>query len=128
WAPHIITRADEPAVGLAYQLHRFGKPIPNALKKAWRDALERFDDYALAKYRLTSRAAKTVDVVNLVHPRGEAVDRLARGALRNTGRTWEAIISARGSTRDAWLEALPVMGHMALLRNLRNLVEAGVPA
>ncbi|MBZ5715852.1 TROVE domain-containing protein [Nannocystis pusilla] len=128
WARAIIARADEPAVGLAYQLNRFGKPIPNALKKAWRDAFERFDDDALAKYRLESRAAKSVDVVNLVHPRGAAVDRLARGTLTTTDRTWEAIVSARGSTPEAWTEALPVMGHMALLRNLRNLVKAEIPA
>ncbi|MDC0672894.1 TROVE domain-containing protein [Nannocystis radixulma] len=128
WAKEIIARADEPAVGLAYQLNRFGKPIPNALKKAWRDAFERFDDDALAKYRLESRAAKSVDVVNLVHPRGGAVDRLARGTLTTTDRTWEAIVSARGSTAEAWTEALPVMGHMALLRNLRNLVKAKIPA
>lgn len=126
WAPDIIKRADEPAVGLAYQLHRFGKPIPNALKKAWRDALQRFDDYGLAKHRLTSRAAKTVDVVNLVHPRSTAVDRLAKGTLTTTDRTWESIVSGRGSTRSAWAAALPVMGHMALLRNLRNLVQAGI--
>lgn len=128
WAKEIIKRADEPAVGLAYQLHRFGKPIPNALKKAWRDALERFDDYALAKYRMESKAEKTVDVVNLVHARGAAVDRLAKGTLTTTDRTWESIVSARGSTPEAWGEALGVMGHMALLRNLRNLVQAGIPA
>jgi len=127
WAKEIIARADEPAVGLAYQLHRYGKPIPNALKKAWRDALQRFDDYALAKYRLESKQEKTVDVVNLVHPRGAAVDKLAKGTLTTTDRTWESIVSARGSTPAAWSAALPVMGHMALLRNLRNLVQAGIP-
>ncbi|WP_437758785.1 TROVE domain-containing protein [Sorangium sp. So ce1389] len=128
FAPRIIQRADEPAVGLAYQLYRFGKPVPNALKRAFRDALARFDDHALAKYRLEGKGSKTVDVVNLVHPKSPSVDRLAKGALRATGRTWEAIISARGSNRCAWRKALPAMGHMALLRNLRNLIEAGVPA
>lgn len=122
YAPEIIKRADEPATGLAYQMARFGKPIPNALKKAWRDALERFSAYQLAKYRLENRAIKTVDVVNLVHPKSAAVDKLANGALTVTGRTWEGIVSAKGSTKDAWLEALDVMGHMALLRNLRNLL------
>lgn len=128
FAPRIIARADEPAVGLAYQLHRFGKPIPNALKKAWRDALQRFDERTLAKYRMQSRGEKTVDVVNLVHPKGKAVDTLAKGTLRNDERTWESIVSAHGSNREAWTRALEVMGHMALLRNLRNLVQAGVPA
>ena len=127
YGPRIIARADEPSVGLAYQLQRYGKPVPNALKKAWRDALERFDDYQLAKYRMEQRAIKTVDVVNLVHPRSESVDKLVRGQLKTTGRTWEAIISASGSTPEAWSEAVDVMGHMALLRNLRNLVKAEVP-
>lgn len=125
-APKIIARADEPAVGLAYQLWRYGKPVPNALKRAWRDALMRFDDYHLAKYRLESREAKTVDVVNLVHPRSEAVSRLARGELRTTGQTWEAIVSGQGSSQASWRAAIDVMGHMALLRNLRNLLEHGI--
>lgn len=123
----IVQRADEPAVGLGYQLAAYGKPVPNALKKVWRDALQRFDAYQLAKYRLESRQIKTVDVVNLVHPKGEAVSQLARGELRVTDKTWEAIVSAKGSNLEAWQEALPRMGHMALLRNLRNLTQAGVP-
>ncbi|MCX4241221.1 TROVE domain-containing protein [Paraliomyxa miuraensis] len=128
FGPRIIARADEPAVGLAYQLHRFGKPIPNALKKAWRDALQRFPAHALAKYRMQTRTERTVDVVNLVHPKSMAVDELAKGTLTNDERTWESIVSTHGSTHEAWTRALPVMGHMALLRNLRNLMQAGIPA
>jgi hypothetical protein len=127
YAPGIIQRADEPAVGMAYQMTRYGKPIPNALKRAWKAALERYNDYSLAKYRMESRQVKTVDVVNLVHPRSESVDKLAKGTLHLENETWEAIISAKGSTREAWSEALGVMGHMALLRNLRNLLEHDVP-
>jgi len=127
FAKQIILRADEPAVGLAYQLEAYGRPVPNALKKAWRDALERFDAYQLAKYRMTQRAVKTVDVVNMVHPRGAHVDGLVRDTLRLEGRTWESIISAKGSTREAWLAAIEVMGHMALLRNVRNLLKVGLP-
>ncbi|MFO0761305.1 MAG: TROVE domain-containing protein [Byssovorax sp.] len=127
-APAIIKRADEPAVGLSYQMYRYGKPIPNALKKAWREALVRFDGYALSKYRQEGRAAKTVDVVNLVHPKSDAVDALVNGKAKTTGRTWEAIVSARGSNRTAWKKAMGVMGHMAMLRNLRNMLEAGIKA
>jgi len=128
YAPQIVKRADEPAVGLAYQMYRYGKPIPNALKKAWRDALQRFDEYALAKYRQDERAAKTVDVVNLVHPKSKACDKLAKGEAKSTGRTWEAIVSARGSNRTAWKKAMGVMGHMAMLRNVRNMLDAGIKA
>lgn len=127
FAPGIVRRADEPAVGLAYQLATFGKPVPNALKRAWASALESSTGYALAKYRMESRGVKTVDVVNLTHPKSAPVDALVKGSLTVTDRTWEAIVSARGPTTAAWTEALEVMGHMALLRNLRNLLGAKVP-
>ncbi len=124
YAPSIIKRADEPAVGLAYQISRFGrKSIPNSLKRAWKAFLENTNDYNLAKYTMKNRTIKTVDVVNLVHPKSESVSRLVKGELSQTGETWEAIISAKGSNKESWTEALNVMGHMALLRNLRNLLE-----
>lgn len=126
YAPQIIARMDEPSVGLAYQMAKYGKPIPNALKKAWRAALESASEYQLAKYRSESREIALVDVMNLVHPKSEAVNKLAKGELTLTDKTWEAIISAKGSTAEAWREALEVMGHMALLRNLRNLHEQGM--
>ena len=128
YAPQIIGRADEPSVGLAYQLAAFGKPIPNSLKKAWAARLQSLDGYQLAKYRQASREVKTSDVVSLVHASSEPLDALMKDTLRTTGETWEAIVSEKGSTREAWEEALAHMGHMALLRNLRNLLESGVPA
>lgn len=126
YSPDIILRADEPSVGLAYQLWRFGKPVPNSLKKAWKDAMEKFDEYQLAKYRLEGHEVKAVDIMNIVHPKGELFNKMAKGELKVTGKTWEAIISEKGSTKENWIESLEVMGHMALLRNLRNLVEVKV--
>ena len=126
YAPNIIQRADEPATGLAYQMARYGKPIPNALKKAWKAALESFSEYELAKYRLENRAIKTVDVVNLVHPKSPVIDKLSNGQLTVTERTWEGIISTKGSSHDTWMEALDGMGHMALLRNIRNLLQHNI--
>ena len=126
YAPEIVSRADEPASGLAYQIAEYGRPLPNSLKKAWKARLETFDTYQLAKYRMESRTVKTADVVSLVHAKSDAIDRLMKDELRSTGETWEAIISAEGSTREAWEKALEKMGHMALLRNLRNLLEKGV--
>lgn len=129
YAPQILQRADEPTVGLAYHYWRYGKdtPIPNALKKAWRDRLARAKEYELAKYRLEGRDVKTVDVVNLVHPKSEAVNKLVRGELKTSGRTWEAILSKEGRSTESWVKALDVMGHMAMLRNLRNFADNGVP-
>ncbi len=125
YAPDILKRLDECAVQLAYQLEAFGKdkPIPNSLKKAWRYQLEHAREYHLAKYRMESRSVKLVDVVNLVHPKGDAINKLVRGELKLENDTWEDIISKKGSNKASWTEAVPVMGHMALLRNLRNFGE-----
>lgn len=128
WAPLIVQRADEPAVGLAYSLAAFpDRPLPNSLKRAWRGALEAQDELHLAKYRADGHTVKLVDVINLTHPRTEACALAAQGKLRLApGDTWEAMLSERGSTSEAWAEAVSVMGHMALLRNLRNLIQHGV--
>jgi hypothetical protein len=97
-----------------------------ALRRGLRDSLEALNEYQLAKYRNESREVKTVDVVNLVHPKSAAVNKLVRGELKNTDQTWEAIISAEGSTKQSWAKALDVMGHMAMIRNVRNLLQKGV--
>jgi hypothetical protein len=137
----VIARPDELAVQLAYQLATYGEkaPIPNSLKKAWKAAFERFNEYQLAKYRMESREVKLVDVMNICHPKSEAVAKLAKGEAKVTGETWEAILSEAGEEgsgksdsekvalkRDGWLKSIEKMGHMALLRNLRNMLGAGV--
>jgi len=137
FARAIVTRADEPAVCVAYHQQAFkGKPLPNALKRALRDAFGRFKPYQLAKYRMEGHAVTTRDVAHLVHPvgaEGSPIHALRAGELRvraksngGGGETWESILSREGKSRDSWLKALDVMGHMALLRNLRNLHQNGV--
>ncbi|MFI6982751.1 TROVE domain-containing protein [Embleya sp. NPDC050154] len=51
-------------------------------------------------------------------------------ALAAAGMTWEDALSLAGARVDRaelWSALVPSMGYMALLRNLRNLDEAGVP-
>lgn len=50
--------------------------------------------------------------------------------LRAAGMTWEDVLSLVGSKVDKaklWAALIPSMGYMALLRNLRNFDEAGLP-
>jgi hypothetical protein len=50
--------------------------------------------------------------------------------LREAGMTWEDALSLAGpavSKRELWTALVPLLGYLALLRNLRNLDEAGVP-
>lgn len=128
YAPMIMRRTDEPAVQLAYQLSAFGRAsIPNSLKKAWKAFLETQSELQLAKYRLENRKVKTVDVVNLVHAKGDEITALVRGKLKlSADDTWEALISKEGSNTQSWTQAIGLMGHMALLRNLRNFKEKSV--
>src|SRR4029079_2962891 len=49
--------------------------------------------------------------------------------LRAAGMTWEDVLSLAGDRLDKaalWSALVPGMGYMALLRNLRNLDQAGV--
>lgn len=124
---HIMKRTDEASVQLAYQVQVFGKPIPNALKKSWKKFLENRSEYELAKYKMENRKFKTVDVVNLVRAHSVEIDSLMKGGLKlSEDDTWEALISQKGSTKENWTKAVELMGHMALLRNIRNLHQAGV--
>lgn len=129
YAAGVLGRADEPATQLAYQLAKFGKPIPNSLKRSWVDFLSGASEYQLAKYRMENREVKTVDVARLAFGNGffgneGAIGKLLRGelSLGDKIKTWESIRSSGGS----WEEAVEVMGHMALLRNIRNFRQHGV--
>lgn len=46
--------------------------------------------------------------------------------LKEAGLTWENIISHFGSKKEAWEMAIPLMGEMALTRNLRNFEQAKI--
>lgn len=140
YAPEVIRRADELCTSVAVQLSLFGKPIPKPLKKGVADAFHDFDRYQFAKYRNERREVSLVDVLNLVHPapetpeEEEVFERLALGDLDDhpdveplePPETWEVVISERGNTAEAWRDVLPRMGVFATVRNLRNMLEAGL--
>jgi hypothetical protein len=55
---------------------------------------------------------------------------LDSAALKAAGMTWEDVFSLAGSKipkRDLWAAMIPLMGYSALLKNLRNFDETGVP-
>lgn len=61
---------------------------------------------------------------------GETVLTKATKAFQDAGMTWEALAGWLQGPMDAkaWEAIIPNMGYMALLRNLRNFLEAGVDA
>lgn len=127
YAPFITARGDEVGVQKAYHDKVYGKKrYPNALKRFWASRLEKMSRYQLAKYK---NIGKLVDVANVAHPKATPqLSEMMKGTLALTeGDTWEALISSKGSTRENWIDAIPLMGHMALLRNLNNFKKFEVP-
>lgn len=122
YAPQIMTRLDDVMNQMAYFESMRGnlKRIPSRLKRAWASRLSQASEYELAKYKMAGRQVNVYDAVNLTHANSEAIDKLKANklSLGSEGlETWESIRSSGGS----WKKAAEVMGHMALLRNLRNL-------
>jgi hypothetical protein len=74
---------------------------------------------------LTLLAARAELTAMPVERRREVADPAVLGAA---GMTWEALAGWRQAALDAaaWEAVVPVMGYLALLRNLRNFDEAGV--
>ena len=139
----VVVRPDDMTEILAYYLsNKAGKgkvKFPNALKKGFATAFDKFDGYQIAKYKGENKDVKLVDVVNIAHPvptdrNREALNLLINGKLKNT-ETWEAKLSAAGQAAegeedlsklkaDAWGELISSkkIGYFALLRNLRNII------
>jgi 60 kDa SS-A/Ro ribonucleoprotein len=132
----VIQRADELAEFVAIYWAGGRQPLSAQVKKGLAQAFTKFDEYALAKYDRAG-AVRLRDVLFLTHAR--PVDaaqaalwkRLAENDLA-TPDTWEVALSAAGredgtDKRAAWERMLTErkLGALALLRNLRNLHEAG---
>ena len=46
--------------------------------------------------------------------------------VKEAGLTWENVVSHLGSSREVWELCIPIMGEMALTRNLRNFEQAEI--
>ena len=79
----IVYRLDDMAEILACYQAKNGvdAPIPNAIKKGFKDAIEHADAYVLAKYQMKSRGVSLVDIVNLVHPHATAMNGTVKVSL-----------------------------------------------
>jgi hypothetical protein len=149
----VVQRADEITELLACYAQanaRTGRKTLGRLSKQMQrglaEAFNHFDGYQLAKYNRDG-AVRLRDALFLVHPHAKDAaqqalfDQLVRGELP-TPYTWETELSALGQVpyatvqeremafRQKWEELIASgkLGYMALLRNLRNILEAKVSA
>lgn len=147
----VVNRADEITELLAcYELlnNRTGTKKLNRLSKQMQKGLSaafnRFDEYQFAKYNRNT-SVKLRDALFLVHPKAkdaaqqDIFNKIVNGTLQ-TPYTWETELSALGMLKfdsaeakaqafqTKWEELIDSgkLGYMAMLRNLRNMLEAGV--
>lgn len=131
----VIQRADEIAelVALYWKINGKDAALAAQLKKGLARAFEKFDEYQLAKYD-RAKEVRLRDVMFLVRPKpGNAerkaiYDRLATKDGLTTPDTWEVALSG-GADKKVTFERLlrdGKLGYLALLRNLRNMNDAGV--
>ncbi len=147
----VVQRADEITELLAYyqlangrkgtkKLNRLSKQLQSGLQ----DAFNRFDEYQFAKYNRETEV-RLRDALFLVHPKAkdESQQLIFNKIVNNeleTPYTWETELSALGQTKFAsekerkaavcakWEELIDSgkVGYMALMRNLRNILDADV--
>ena len=128
----VIQRADELSEFLSLYWRHGRKPLSKQMKKGLAAAFGKFDAYQLAKYDRDG-PVKLRDVLFLVHakPKDEAQAALWKQVAERSlpaPDTWEVALSG-GADKKASFERLLAerkLGYLALLRNLRNMDQAGV--
>lgn len=133
--PRIITRADMLTDFLAIYwkgTNKKERPLANCAKKGLAAAFHNFNEYKFAKYDRNA-PIKLRDVMFLVHPKPvdqnetALFNKIAERTLE-TPETWETMLSAGLDKKKTWeyLISERKIGGLAMLRNLRNMVDAGV--
>lgn len=148
----LIYRIDDMLEIAAYYMEKNpGKRLPNSVTKGFKSVLEHADAYELAKYQGKSRGVSLVDIVNLVHPKPakemvktfkalingelkqfntvedkntksgqEVAQKVAEGILTVDEAATELAKAKEKNYKELVQEK--VIGYLALLRNLRNIL------
>lgn len=128
-----IQRADEMGELLSlYWKDGKEQPLTSQLKIGLARAFKGFNEYELAKYNRDT-AIKIRDVMFLTHPRPNNAaqtalfKRVAEDKMQ-TPDTWEVKLSGGADKKETFTRLITEkkLGAMALLRNLRNMLEAKV--
>ena len=131
----IFTRPDDITDYLALYWKDGKKPLKRRMRGAIKDALNKFDAYQLAKYKGSKTdAVKLIDLFNLVHPRPSSPEQsiLFNSVVNQSLEapdTWEVALSAGADKKETFTRLMKEkkLGGMAFFKNLRNMLEAGVP-
>jgi len=128
----VIQRPDEMCELLSLYWKDARKPLSNQLRKGLAKAFGKFNAYSLAKYNQRDREVRLRDVLFLSHAKpaspeqAETWKKLIDGTLESPD-TWEVSLSKGADKRETFERLLRErkLGYLALLRNLRNMEQAG---
>jgi len=130
----VIQRPDEMSEFLSLYWSDGKCPISNQVKKGLANAFSKFNEYQLAKYDRASAQVSLRDVLFLSHskPKDEAQEALFKRVANKelaTPLTWETELSAGADKASTFINLMKgnKLGVLAFLRNLRNMVQSGVP-
>jgi 60 kDa SS-A/Ro ribonucleoprotein len=136
----VVKRLDDMLEIVAFIRKDKKVPLPNALKKGFRQAFNRFDNYQLSKYQGNNGDIKLVDLVNLIHPiptarNKDGLNALVNGKLKNLTTSQTALTNiGQKATTDAeaatlrkgyWTSVLTErrLGYTDLIRSLTKIAK-----
>ena len=129
----VVQRADEMSEFLSLYWQDGKVPLSNQVKKGLAGAFSKFNEYALAKWDKNSAAVSLRDVMFLTHPKPanaeqEALWKRVASKELATPDTWETELSAGADKKETFVRLMceDKLGALAFLRNLRNMLQAGV--
>lgn len=132
---HVIQRADELSeiYSLAQKLFPQNYKSLKQLKRGVATAFHKFDAYDFAKYKNKGKDFTLRDAMFLSHPipnpdEAELFKKIANNTLEVPD-TWETSLSSGEDKQGTWMRLIgeKKLGGLALLRNLRNMQQVGVP-
>jgi hypothetical protein len=135
--PQVVQRADELSELIAMYWPDGNRltsktKMPKQLQRGLADAFANFNAYELAKYN-RDKSVQLRDVMFLCHPKpvnqeqAEVFKKLAENTLESPD-TWEVALSSGANKKETFERLIneKKLGGLAMLRNLRNMTEAGV--
>lgn len=133
----VVVRPDDMTEIVAYYMNTYGRKLPKAMQAGIALAFTKFNGFSLSKYNKNDQKPSLSDVLRMCHPTaiGEQQN-LAFNQLRHdtlpTAERWETKLSAGGGKNkdQSWMELIKgnKVNLMAMLKNLRNILEAKVDA
>lgn len=128
----VVQRTDEMGELLSVYWRNGRKMLPAQMRKGLARAFGKFDEYQLAKYDRDG-AVKLRDVLRLARPKPKdeaqsALWKRVKDRALATPDTWEVALSGGADKKQAFERLIREgqLGYLALLRNLRNMAQAGV--